>query len=100
MTRCEQKKIEMIPAAARELAAQGGVAKLEDFATLQPLFSPSGALRKSRNFATMTRKMRAMFRSLVRSPSARRAAASGQTKTNWARFPSRCWGRGGAGPKR
>src|SRR5437870_5478765 len=29
MTRCEQKKNEMIPAAAGKLVAQGGVAKLE-----------------------------------------------------------------------
>ena len=50
MTRCEQQKNETLPAAAGELVAQGGVAKLEDFRnTSTPVF-PVGRVAKIEEF--------------------------------------------------
>jgi hypothetical protein len=50
MTRCEQQKNEALPAAAGGLAAEGGVAKLEDFRnTSTPVF-PVGRVAKIEEF--------------------------------------------------
>lgn len=42
MTRCEQKKNEMIPALAGELVLEGGVAKMEDSRNASPPNFPRG----------------------------------------------------------
>lgn len=50
MTRCEQKKNEMIPAAGGELAAQGGVVKLEGFCNASPPILPHARVVKPEGF--------------------------------------------------
>jgi hypothetical protein len=50
MTKCEQPTNNVLPAGAGELAAQGGVAKLEEFRNASPQILPDARVAKPGEF--------------------------------------------------
>ena len=50
MTKCEQQRNEVLPAAGGALAAQGGVAKLEGFRNASPQIFPDARVANPEGF--------------------------------------------------